>query len=190
MEENKLFFLGALAVLLIILAIIFFKSGGQEKIKDIPSTIPAESLSTEPQEGQKIVLFFLSEQDTLLHAEEREIVGSPSVANQAKQTIEELIRGSRNGNISPFSPEIKLRELLVTPGGIAYVDFPKEFHDKHLSGSSAEIATVFSIVNSLTYNFKSIKKVFILIEGGERETLRGHIDLSKPFLPRYNLIAN
>ena len=72
---------------------------------------------------------------------------------------------------------------------MAYVDFSKEIQEKHLRGSSAEMATVFSIVNSLAYNFKSIKKVFILIDGVEKETLGGHISLSHPFLPQYDLVA-
>ncbi len=73
---------------------------------------------------------------------------------------------------------------------MAYVDFSEEIVEKHLSGSSAEISTIFSVVNSLAYNFDAIEKVFILIEGQERETLGGHINLSRPFLPLYDLIAN
>jgi hypothetical protein len=72
---------------------------------------------------------------------------------------------------------------------MAYVDFSKEIQDKSLSGSEAEMAAVYSIVNSLTYNFKSIKKVLILVDGEEAETLAGHINLSKPFAPDYSLIA-
>ena len=111
------------------------------------------------------------------------------MVRQAKQTIEELIKGSQKGYISPFPPEAKLRELYVTEEGVAYVDFSKDIVEKHLSGSSAEISTIFSVVNSLAYNFDDIEKVFILIEGRERETLGGHINLSRPFLPLYDLIA-
>jgi hypothetical protein len=52
------------------------------------------------------------------------------------------------------------------------------------------MGTVFAVVNTLTYNFKSIKRVFILIDGSEKETLAGHIDLSRPLLPRYDLVSN
>jgi hypothetical protein len=37
---------------------------------------------------------------------------------------------------------------------------------------------------------KSVKKVFILIDGGERKTLGGHIDLTQAFLPQYDIVAN
>lgn len=191
MDKKRFILLGVLFVLLIVLVIIFLRSGGEEKIEKPPATPPSEpeSSPTELPETKKIVLFFLSEEDTLLHPEEREISAASSIVYQAKQTIEELIKGSESGYVSPFPPETRLRELFVTEDGIAYVDFSREIFEKHLAGSSAEISTIFSIVNSLSYNFKSIKKVFILIEGGEKETLGGHINLSQAFRPQYDLIA-
>ncbi len=191
MERKKLAILGFLFVVLIVLIIIFFRSGIREKIiPSLPAPSPElEPVITEPGETRVVVLFFLSEDDTYLHAEEREIPGYSTVIRQAKQTIEELIKGSQKGYISPFPPETKLLELYMTNDRVAYVDFSKDIVEKHLSGSSAEISTIYSVVNTLTYNFKSIDKVFILIEGRERETLGGHINLSRPFLPLYDLIA-
>ena len=104
--------------------------------------------------------------------------------------IRELIKGSRNEGISPIPVKTKLRELFITDEGIAFVDFSKEIQENQFFGSAGEIAAVFSIVNTLTYNFKSIKRVFILIEGREKETLGGHIDLKRPLLPRFDLAAN
>jgi len=156
-----------------------------------PTALPSEpgALPAESEETIKIVLFFLSEEDTYLHPEERKIPADSSIVRQAKRTIEELIKGSQSGLISPFPPETELRELYVTKKGVAYVDFSEDIVEKYLSGSSAEISTIYSVVNSLTYNFRSIEKVFILIEGQEKETLGGHINLSRPFLPLYDLIA-
>jgi len=192
MDTKRLVLLGILAITVIILALVFFRSGGEEKIKQLPVDLPKELEPSEeqPLQSKTITLFFLSEEDELLHPEEREILDNPSMARLASQTIEELLKGSRNGSPSSFPDETKLRELFVTREGIAYVDFSGEISNAHISGSSAEISTVFTVVNSLTYNFKSIKRVFILIEGIERETLAGHIDLSRPLLPRYDLVAN
>ena len=192
MNAKRIALLVVLLTILAILVVIFFRSDVMEKIK-LPTETPPpvlEPFPPGPVQTRKIVLFFLSEADTLLHPEEREITASSSIVRQAKQAVEELIRGSERGYISPFPPETKLRELFLTRDGVAYVDFSEEIVEKHLSGSSAEISTIFSVVNSLAYNFKTIKKVFILIEGQERETLGGHINLSRPFLPLYDLIAN
>jgi spore germination protein GerM len=191
MGRKRVATLGFLFVVLMILVAIFFLSGIKEKIiPAVPTSPPeVEPLPMQPGQTRSVVLFFLSEEDTLLHPEQREIPADLSVVRQAKQTIEELIKGSQKGYISPFPPEAKLRELYVTEEGVAYVDFSKDIVEKHLSGSSAEISTIFSVVNSLAYNFDDIEKVFILIEGRERETLGGHINLSRPFLPLYDLIA-
>ena len=192
MDTKRLVLLGVLVAAVIILALVFFRSGGEEKIKQLPVQLPQEQQDSaeKPLPTKTITLFFLSEEDNLLHPEEREIPDNPSVAHQASRTIEELLKGSQRYSLSSFPEETKLRELFITREGIAYVDFSGEISDEHISGSSAEIRTVFTIVNSLTYNFKSIKRVFILIEGIEKETLAGHIDLSRPLLPRYDLVAN
>lgn len=191
MDVKKYTLLGLLFVLLLVLIILFFRSSGLEKIKQSPPPPVPESgkLSSEPQEMRTVTLFFLSEEDSLLHAEEREIPSTSSLLQQIKLLVEELLKGPQDKLISPFPPETKLRELFLTDEGIAYLDLSREMQENHPSGSSAEISTVFSLVDSLTFNFKSVKKVFILIDGDEKETLAGHVDLSRPFLPRYDLIA-
>ncbi len=191
METKKIVSLGALFVTLIILIVLLFTGGIEKKTKlALPSIPEPETSSEEPPETKTITLFFLSEQDGLLHGEEREIFSNSSLIFEIKQTIEELLVGSDNGYISPFPPESRLREVFMTEGGIVYVDFSREIQDKHLSGARAEISTVYSVVNSLAINFESIKKVFILVDGNEKETLKGHVDISRPLVPMYNLISN
>ena len=184
-----LFGLSLIAVL--VLAAVLFRGEGGEKIKSAVEISPAESPPEPPsaREAKTVRLFFLSEEDSLLHPEPREILAGPSIVEEAEQVVEELIRGSDKGYISPLPPETKLRQLFVTKDGVAYVDLSREIMEKHPSGSSAELATVYSIVNTLAYNFKPIKKVFLLVEGSEKETLSGHINLSQPFVPLYSLNA-
>jgi len=191
METKKLVILSALVVLLIVLVLAFFKCGGEERIKPLPpaSLEEEKSSSDEPRELQAVTLFFSSESDEYLHPEEREIPTDSSVVNQARAIVQELLDGPEGDLLNPFPPETKLRELFVTPEGVAYVDFSREIRDHHMSGSSAEIATVFAVVNTLTRNLDPIKKVFILIDGGEKDTLAGHVDLSRPLVPRKDIEA-
>jgi spore germination protein GerM len=191
MDTKKAIILGSLFVLLVVLVIIFFSRSGEERIRESPAISPSEEEAPvgEEAETKTIVLFFPAEEDSLLHREEREIIASSSVVKEAKRAIEELLKGSRSGYPSPFPPETRLREIYLTKEGLAYVDFSRDLQENHLHGSSAEMATIFSIVNTLTYNFKPIKKIFILIEGGEKETLGGHISLAQPFLPKFDLVA-
>jgi spore germination protein GerM len=191
METKKYVILGALLAALIILIVLLFTGGIEKKTKlSLPSIPESETSSEVIPEPKTITLFFLSEEDGLLHGEEREILSNSSLIFEIKQTIEKLLVGSDNGYISPFPPESRLREIFMTEEGIVYVDFSREIQDEHLSGTTAEISTVYSVVNSLAFNFKSVKKVFILVDGNEKETLKGHVDISRPLVPMYNLISN
>lgn len=192
MDAKKITILSALLVVLLLLAFVFFRSGGEEKIRhSLDEPLQEKDIhSAEPLQTRPITLYFLSENDNYLHAEKREIIDHPSVVHQATQAIEALLKGSQNGLLSPIPIGTELREFFITKRGVAYVDFSSEIREKHLSGTSAEMGTVFAVVNTLTYNFKTIKKVFILIDGSEKETLAGHVDLSRPLVPRYDLISN
>ncbi|MFC2160281.1 GerMN domain-containing protein [Acidobacteriota bacterium] len=187
-DTKKYVTLGVFFAVFVILIVLLF-TGGIEKTKKLPlPSIPEPDTSFEEiPEPKKITLYFPSEVDGLLHGEEREILSTSSLIFEIKQTIEELLIGSENGYISPFPPGSKLREVFMIEDGIVYVDFSKEIQDEHLSGTTAEISTVYSVVNSLAFNFKSVKKIFILVDGNEKETLKGHIDISRPLVPMYNL---
>ncbi len=192
MEIKRILPLAVLFVLMIVLAFLFFSAGDEQPPLRDPVSAPDDQgeVPAAARQTRTVSLFFLSEDDLLLHPEEREIYTHEQTIFEAKQTIEELVRGSSNGAVASIPSGTRLREMYITRDGVAYVDFSRELKDNHSSGTSAEMATVFAIVNSLTTNFESIKRVFILIAGNERETLNGHIDLTRPLLPRLDLIAN
>jgi spore germination protein GerM len=183
---------GLSVVVVLVLAIVLFRGEEGEKIKAAAEAAPAETEpeSSAPPKAKSVTLFFLSEEDSLLHPEEREILSASSIVEEAKQVVDALITGSEQGYVDPIPPETRLRQLFVTKEGVAYLDFSKDIMEMHPSGSSAELGTVYSIVNTLVYNFKPIKKVFILVEGSEKETLGGHINLSQAFVPQFSLNAH
>jgi len=131
---------------------------------------------------RKVKLFFPSSRpDNLLEVEERDIHSSELPSEEGKQIIAELISGSRERRLPALPVETGLRELFVTPEGLAVVDFTQEASSRHPGGLTMELASIYSVVNSLTQNVGKIGRVQILIEGSEAETLAGHIDLSHPF---------
>ncbi len=180
----------ALCVVLAALVVVFFWSSGNERLRKSDAR-PSSSAPAAPadMETKSVSLFFLREDDGLLVAEPREIATDASIVHEAEAVIAELIKGSRGELVSPLPPETKLSQLFITKEGTAYVDFSRDLVDNHPAGVAAEISTVYAVVDSLAYNFKSIKKVFILIDGEERETLAGHLSLDRPFSPNYSLIA-
>lgn len=191
MEKKEIIYLIFLALIIILLSVLIYFGQKTEKIEFKKEESTIEQFLTQEEQGEKteVTIFFPSEEDSLLHPEKREIYLTPSLTNRIKQVIFELIKGSENGYLPSLPSETKLREVFVTEEGIAYIDFSKEIYQQHPGGSQGEIISVYAIVNSLIYNFPEIKKVKILIEGLEKETLNGHIDLTKPFSSRLNLIA-
>jgi len=147
-----------------------------------PSPGPGLSLpSLEPK--RSVRLFFASADEGSLQEEMREIKAG-AVHEEAKMALLELIKGPGPELVSPLPPGIQLRQLYIDGQGIAYVDFGPELRDLHPGGSRAELLAVYSIVDTLAYNFDQVKRVKILIEGSEIETLAGHIDLRRPLKPR------
>lgn len=183
--------LGGLLVVLAVFVIIFFTGGEREKVRRLANlSVPkAQPPAVESVERKTVTLFFQSDDDDLLHPEAREIAAGPSAAEEAERALAELIKGSAKDLVSPLPAETRVRQVFVTKDGIAYVDFGREIMEKFSYGSSSELAAVYAVVNTLAFNFKSIKKVAILVEGAEKETLGGHIDLTQPFFPDYSIVA-
>ncbi|MCI4445347.1 MAG: GerMN domain-containing protein [Candidatus Aminicenantes bacterium] len=188
-KRLRIFFI--LLVILIAVLLIFFFGNRKEKIRHQvrPTGVAQATKPAKTVQMKKITLFFLSENDNLLHPEEREIQASSSVNEEAKEVIEELIKGPKSGLLPSIPENTRVRQVFVTSDGVAYVDLSRAVLEATYYGSTGEMAVVYSIVNSLAYNFKAIKKVSLLVEGNERETLGGHIDLTQPFSPDYSLIA-
>lgn len=183
--------LGGLGVVLAVLVYVFFTGGEKENIKRAAEVIvpKAQPSAAEPAPRKTVSLFFLSEADDLLHGEPREIAAGPSDAAEAERVLAELVKGSEKNLISALPAETRVRQVFVAKDGIAYVDFGREIMEKFSYGSSSELSAIYSVVDTLAFNFKSIKKVAILVEGAERETLGGHIDLTRPFAPDFSLLA-
>jgi hypothetical protein len=65
-------------------------------------------------------------------------------------------------------------------GGTAVIDFSRDLVSSHPGGSSSELLTVYGLANSLAANFPHIRQVRILVDGEPVESLKGHVDLSRP----------
>jgi len=150
------------------------------------SRAPAEV----PQGNQReVTLFFQSPDGEALRAEKRKIFLAETVTDQARQAVRELIDGPRGDLLPTLPPAAEVRGIYLAADGTAYVDFSQAFVDGHVGGSSGEIDTVFSLVDTLAFNFPEIKRVKILVEGEERATLKQHLDLTRSFLPDMSIVA-
>lgn len=139
-------------------------------------------------EKKEVLLYFSDSEGEYLIAEKRPILKKNEVKEEAKETILELIKGPKEKLIPTLPPRTKLLTLQINDAGVAKVNFSSALSKDHPGGSSAEMMTVYSIVNSLALNFPQIKRVQILIDGKSIETITGHLSLRQPISPKPHLI--
>lgn len=152
-----------------------------ERPATIPSVSPEEELTDPGARRIRVTLFMLADSGTALATEDREIALSDSLQEQAKQVLRELLSGSRQGRASAVPTGVQLRELFITPQGLAFVDLSQELISNHIGGSRAEELTIYSLSNTLIANFPAVKRVQFLVEGREVPTLAGHLDLTQSY---------
>jgi hypothetical protein len=127
------------------------------------------------------VFFPAAAGEPLLSTEDHTIFQSAEVENRARQVLQKLQEGPQTDTMFASLPkDTKVQDLFISMEGIAYIDFSNTISTNHPGGVVNELATIYSIVNSLTYNLPEIKLVKILIGGTEKETLAGHCLLLLP----------
>ena len=138
-----------------------------------PTTPPLYN-QTDPPMPVK-VFFPGMKDDIILFAEDQSIRRSAGLANRARQILQKVLEGPKTAGLYPSIPkDTKLQEVFIDDAGTAYVDFSNLISANHPGGILNEQVTIYSIVNSLTYNLPEIRQVKILVGGAEKETLAGH----------------
>jgi len=180
--KNKPFHRKLWVFLLALTAVVLLFYHFQGKEKEKPGVFSRKQTATSgPESVRKVKLFFASQDGENLITEPREIIGgSDDVSEKAKKTMLELISGPADKGIRTLPASTILRELFIDENGMAYVDLSKEAVVNHPKGVWSEVLTVYSIANTLIFNFPEIKSVKILVEGAEREDFAGHVSIEKP----------
>jgi len=147
-----------------------------------PFKPPTQPLYAPADPPVSVKLFFPAENgDTLLAAEDQTIFKSAELGNRAKQILQKLQEGPHTDNLFPSLPkDTKVQDIFISEQGIAFIDFSKALAMNHPGGVLNELATIYSIVDSVAYNLPEIKQVKILVGGVEKETLAGHCLLLLP----------
>ncbi len=141
------------------------------------------------RDKQEVTLFFSDANERFLVPEKRFIPKEKEPEAQAREMIQALIAGSKTGLVNTFPEKAELQGVKREGEDILSVNFKESLVANHPGGSAAEMATVYSLTNTLTTNLPAIKRIRILIGGKERESLKGHIGLRNPFMMNRELIA-
>ncbi|SES90345.1 GerMN domain-containing protein [Anaerobranca gottschalkii] len=170
---KTVFFVGSLVVLttLILIWIAFDSLNDKIQYNSLIKIEPTPSV-----ENITVNLYFPNRDNTQMIPEKRVI---PLNNKLETSIIKELMAGPKSTDLLRTIPkEVTLISFEIVEG-IAFVNFSKEFQTKHPGGSAGELATLASIVYTLT-ELENIEKVQILVEGRRLETLAGHIYIMEP----------
>jgi flagellar basal body-associated protein FliL len=141
------------------------------------------------RERQQVTLYFSDTNERFLFPEKRYVPQDKSREGQATELIKALVDGSKTGLVNTFPPKTDIISVKIESDQTARINFGQNLVANHPGGSASEMATVYSLTNTLVTNIPEIKKVKILIEGKEQESLKGHIDIRNPFSFNKELIA-
>lgn len=128
----------------------------------------------------KIVLYF-SDEDALNLVKEERSIKLDNTNSLERVVLEELIAGPmKEGNYRTIPDKTKILSVNTDSNKLCTVNLSEDFVKEHWGGSTGEIFTIYSIVNSLC-ELENVEKVNFLIDGEERDEFKGHIDFSQKF---------
>lgn len=137
----------------------------------------ATSVFIPDDEAQMLTLYFPQKGKDHFRAEIRKVRQKKMLTAQARQIVEELLRGPERSDLySPFPTNTSLRGLFFE-AGVFIVDLSREFSNSKAYGAVEETLALYSVVNSLT-ELDPKGRVKILVNGSEQTEENGHIDLS------------
>ena len=126
-------------------------------------------------------LFYVSHDGASLVPARQEVPLAQTVAEQGRLILVAELENPPPATLSSAIPaKTTLRAFYVSDRGDAFVDLSPEVAAAHPGGSQAELLTVYAIVNAVTANLPAVRRVQILVNGRDVETLAGHVDLRRP----------
>jgi Sporulation and spore germination len=164
-------------------------AGGCGGGRPAAETAPAPGLP--PAELELPVDLYFPGADGLLYPERRELATSREAKEQVATVVAALLGGPETeGLVAPFPSGVELGGLYLGGDGIAYVDLhAPDGAPPPPAGSTEEMQTVYSLVNSIALNVPEARRVVLLWNGTQPASFAGHLDTSRPLAPSTDLVA-
>jgi hypothetical protein len=147
--------------------------------------VQLNQFALQPNNGttQLATLYFPALNEGKIISESRSLTWAQADADRVRQIVLALAEGSHQGYARVLPASTTVRAVFLAADGTAYVDLSNDLLSDFQPGIQTETLAIYSIVNSLTINIPSVKRVQFLIQGQEVETLDGHADLTAAFTP-------
>ena len=160
----------------------------KHEVKTEPATsepeTPIQPVDNQPAKHEKkeqsmsVKVYYPDDSGMRLVEVEREIIVDDTI-DKYTAAVETLLEEPDEENLTTIFPKNTGFRSVTVEGDLATVDIDGSILKGFVGGSTGEEFLVGSIVDTLT-NFPEVKRVRILVNGQEVETLSGHMDLSMP----------
>jgi hypothetical protein len=171
----------ALILTLIVMAIVAFLVFFFVTLFEVVFPPTSEKNISSNREKVQILLYFSDVNERFLVPEKRYIPKTSSAEEQIRALVNALLEGSKTGLVNTFPRNTKMQNVKIVSNNVAYLSFDKNLIKLHPGGSTGEMATVYSLANTITANIPRIKKVKFLVDGREIESIKGHLDTLQSF---------
>jgi spore germination protein GerM len=156
-----------------------------------PRPQPAAALApvTAPETAHiAATLFFGSSDGQALASVRREVPLAADAVAQGREILLAQLQSAPPPYVSVIPAGTTLRAFYLTERGDAFVDLSQQVSSAHPGGAFHEMLTAQAIVNAVAVNLPTVRRVQILVEGKEVDTLAGHLDLRRPLEPDRSLL--
>ena len=137
-----------------------------------------------PLAGDRAVVLVFPEWDAMgFVSEQRQIPSRARPDEDLLNLMATLCAGPQiSGAVSAIPRGTRpLAAFYDRPDQSVVVDFSSELITRHPGGAAAELATLVSILRTVALNFPEVTRCLILVDGAQVETLKGHLNLDRPF---------
>lgn len=156
---------------------------------EAPVTPPAAG-ADEASAHISATLFFGSPDGQALVPLQRDVALGDSIVEQGQRILAAQLQEQPPAPyVAVIPPGTTLRAFYVTDLGDAFVDLSPEIVNGHPGGSQHELLTVYALVHAVTANLPAARRVQILVDGMEVDTIAGHVDLRSPLTPDPSLVG-
>lgn len=175
--------------------LIRMRARAQDRLAAIPDAAPMPiPVETQPA---PVTLMIANDQDGSLTPIERQLALPAEMTTRARALLNDLFAADAEpGSPHPLAAVSAVNDvfLLPLPGAptssadrMAVINLNGEFVARHPSGILVETLTLLSILGTLHANLPQISQVQFLVDGHPRDTLAGHVDLTRSYLTASNV---
>jgi sarcosine oxidase gamma subunit len=145
-----------------------------------------EVIRPEPEAGEakkeKVAIYWLSADDPgQLAAVETPLALGADPVERARAALESLITGAPTPEQRPLPAETTLLAFYLLPDETAVADFSDALSHRLPSGIATEQLALDAITRTVHAAVPQVRRLRILIDGQEAETLAGHVDVTGAF---------